>query len=215
MGSYNDSTLSRQAKGLNPKDYILIKDRDSNLYSAKNRILQNHDWEQQIRKLARRKGDMCEIRDFLDLRNLLDSRKRAYDGKGSLVSTLEKQSLLDEMVGQKDPWKSEYFGNRFFEYDGKWYMESGFKVIDDEIKPTSVKEIKPLMMGGWTSFKHINEDGLVTKLQGKEVFYRPPIDGCVARFDANSNSADINCDRYPFFSCGGLRVRESRENFEV
>src|SRR3989344_8617418 len=146
MGSYNDSTLSRQAKGLNPKDYILIKDRDSNLYSAKNRILQNHDWEQQIRKLARRKGDMCEIRDFLDLRDLLDSRKRAYDGKGSLVSTLEKQGLLDEMIDRRTPWRAEYFGNRFFKY--------------------------------------INEDGLVTKLRGKEIFYFSPIDGRVARFVA-------------------------------
>ncbi|AJF62923.1 MAG: hypothetical protein QT11_C0001G0787 [archaeon GW2011_AR20] len=200
---------------INPADYILIKDRDSNLYSAKNRVLYKHDWEEQIRKLAERKGDMCEIRDFLDLRDLLDSRKKTYDGKGSLVSTLEKQGLLDEMIDRRTPWRAEYFGNRFFKYDEKWYMESGFKVINDKISPTSIKEIKPLMMGGWTSFKHINEDGLVTKLRGKEIFYFSPIDGRVARFVAGSDWAYLNCRGSPFYSNGGLGVRESRKNFEV
>ena len=200
---------------INPADYILIKDRDSNLYSAKNRVLYKHDWEEQIRKLAERKGDMCEIRDFLDLRDLLDSRKKTYDGKGSLVSTLEKQGLLDEMIDRRTPWRAEYFGNRFFKYDEKWYMESGFKVINDKISPTSIKEIKPLMMGGWTSFKNINEDGLVTKLRGKEIFYFSPIDGRVAWFVAGSDRAYLDCDRNPSNSVVGLGVRESRKNFEV
>src|SRR3989344_1777441 len=115
---------------INPADYILIKDRDSNLYSAKNRVLYKHDWE-------------------------------------------------------------------------------------DKISPTSIKEIKPLMMGGWTSFKHINEDGLVTKLRGKEIFYFSPIDGRVARFVAGSDWAYLNCRGSPFYSNGGLGVRESRKNFEV
>ena len=195
---------------INPADYILIKDRDSNLYSAKNRVLYKHDWEEQIRKLAERKGDMCEIRDFLDLRDLLDSRKKTYDGKGSLVSTLEKQGLLDEMIDRRTPWRAEYFGNRFFKYDEKWYMESGFKVINDKISPTSIKEIKPLMMGGWTSFKHINEDGLVTKLRGKEIFYFSPIDGRVAWFVAGSDRAYLDCDRSPSDSIEGLGVRAQK-----
>lgn len=206
---------------INPKDYILVRDKESMLYLAKHRILQKNNWEKQIRELAERKGDMAETSEFLDLRDLLDSRKKVYDGRGSLVSTSEKTSLLDEMVAQRDPWRAEYFGNRFFQYNGRWYMESGFRVINNEIKATKIKEIRlKLMKNGLTSFKYFDEDGLATKLKGKEVYFYPHYfypqsNNSVAWFNADSVGAYLGCCRNPSGSNEGLGVREARENFEV
>jgi len=201
---------------INPKDYILVRDEDSKLYLAKYRTLQNNNWEQQIRKLAERKGFITEIRDFLDLRYLLDSRRKVYDGSDNLISTQEKQQRLDEMVARRDPWRAEYFGNRFFEHNRKGYMESGFRVINNEIKPTSVKEINPLMPNGWTSFKYFDENGLAIKLKGQvEVYYYAPVNGSVAGFNADSDGAYLGCNGNPSISNAGLGVREARENFEI
>ena len=201
---------------INPADYILVRDKDSNLYLTKQRTLQNNNWEEQIRKLAERKSYMCEIRDFLDLRDLLDSRKKVYYGNGKSVNTTEKKILLDEMVEKRDPHRAEYFGNRFFKHNGTWYMESRFRVIDNEIKALLRKEIHPkIMMDGWTSFKYFDGDGLATKLKGKEVYFYPPSNGSVARFGADSAGASLYCYWDPSISFVSLGVREARENFEV
>ena len=195
---------------INPKDYVLVRDKDSLLYSAKHRTLQNNNWETQIRKLDERKGFMTEISDLLELRNLLNSRRRVFDGKGDLISTSEKQSLLDENFGVRDPWRAEYLGNRVFEYNERLYMESGFRAIDNQIRPTRVKEIHPkVMKNGYTSYKYFDEDGLAIKLTGNEVYFYYPRKNCVVGFWAGFGGADLGCFRYPDDSYSLLGVRAS------
>ena len=200
---------------INPADYILVRDKDSNLYLTKQRILQEHNWEGQIRKLAKRKGYMSLISDFFDLKDLLDSRKRVYDGKGSLISPNGKKQFLDELCGLRNPWRAEYFGNRFFKYNDKWYMDSNFRVINGEITHLSRKEINPIMKDGWTSFKYFDEDGLVTKLKGHEIFVGQPMNNAVAGLGAGSDWAFLVCDWGPRGSGPAFGVREVRENFEI
>lgn len=205
---------------INPKDYIFLRNEAPRLYLTKNRLLQGNNWEQQIKKLAKRKGFMTDMFDFLELRLLLDSRKKVFDGRGNLISTKEKQEILDEMVGIRNPLRGECFGNRFIHYSDEVYMESNFVVKDNKIMPLKINKIYPLMQGGFkeglTSFKYFNENKLATKLEGKEVYYRPTLyDGYVAWFYTSSDGAWLNCNSNPDVPNLGIGVRESRKNFEV
>lgn len=201
---------------INPRDYVLVRDRGSNLYLAKGRSLFDLNANDQIRRSQERNGFASTTKDFVDFVLLLDSKRRVYDGRGKLVSTVERRRLLDEAIGKRNPWREENLDNRFFEYQGNLFLVSRHRVINGKITPLIVKEISPLLQDGYINLKDLDEDGLATKVSASgSIFYSYPRPNSVARFGADSGRVGLYCGGDPGDSIADLGVREARENFEV
>ena len=198
-------------KEINPADYVLVRDRDSMLYLAKQRSFYGINWENQLYKLSERKGFRPNIRDFVDLVLLLESNKSIYDGNGKKISVLEKKEILDDIKELKEPWRGEYFDNRFFDYLGNMFMGTGHRIISGKIRPSIIKIVNLIEKDGYIRFSDLDEDGLAKKVGEGNIFCCYPRDGTVARFVADSVWANLDCSRIPTGSIADLGVREARE----
>ena len=196
MKQYINSTLE-----IRRKDLIKRITKDDEFHLSKGLYLSKNNWKNQILKLDDIKAKMTPARDSIDLIIDLGHGKRMYDGDGNLISSTEKQFISKNITERRDPWRAENLDNYFHNFNGQYYMDSEHVVINGSI--VNLKSVPISFVrdeDGWTSFKYFNEDGLATKLKGKEVYFYPPNDNTVAGFYADSGGAVLDCDEYPSYS---------------
>src|SRR3989344_5457536 len=169
MEQYINSTLE-----IRRKDLIKRITKDDEFHLSKGLYLPKNNWKDQILKLDNVKAKMTPSRDLIDLIIDLDHGKRMYYGNGNLISPTEKQFILKNITERRGPWRGENLDNYFHNFNGQYCMDTEHVVIDGDIVNLKRVPISFVREDGWTSLKYFDEDGLATKLKGREVYFYPP-----------------------------------------
>jgi hypothetical protein len=141
------------------------------------------------------------------------------------LSDRQHKEVYDDILKTTpvNTWHGEW-QNAVYSHDGgKVYVQhvKGLKKNGD-IDLTSKVEIKNyLTSDGWadiTANANISDKGLCkvassksSYFQGENIYFWYPRDKAVARFDANSSGAVLDCDWYPYVTVASLGVRTCAE----
>ncbi len=175
------------------------------LYVAKQRELHGKDWNDCQSVLHSRGDKMLSPFEFVEFIKHLRTKD---DGESKII--------LDEIYKVGGNWRSEWLGAKF-EQGGsglvmKYYIfdNSGIKEEAYTLKNVLMQDKKPgINLESWLAD---NEQGLPKSSIGNgELYYWYPRDGRVAGFDADSDWADLYCDRSPTGTDPSLGVRAVRK----
>ena len=168
-----------------------------------------------------RKNDeyMLTPRQFVDFLALLKSGN-ASDENGNAVNPAQLEAILDEITEVKDPWRAEHLDAKF---DSSGLIRKTFRITYHKIKSDgTIEEVtEPLEdclmsdkepgidLDDW--LKNANNQGLPKPDAKKgDLWYWYPRNGAVARFRANSDRANLNCNRNPTNTNDALGVRPAK-----
>ncbi len=158
-------------------------------------------------------------RQYIDLFLLLKSGN-VLDGNTARVSKSDIESILDEMLGKRDPGRSEWTSNKFKDVRGT------LNIIYPVFKGGKWQEVtEPLehyvKESCYVDLASFNRQGMPTRKStiqkykfGENIYYYPPVDCAVAWFYAVSDGAWLSCGRGPSNSYTGLGVRPSRTSVQ-
>lgn len=201
----------------NAKDYIILEARQHGSYSYPDTLVpmeKSHfgkDWNKTHEDLTKEGAYMLTIRQFADFLNLLKSGK-AFDGTGKLVRKEKLESVFNEIVEVRDPWRSEWLDAKFEGGSIIYHTLNGNNL--EEINEPLANYIKTdkipgISLDDW--LKRANYQGLpVPKTNKGRLCYWAPADGSVAGFYADSGRVDLDCGRNPVFAGASLGVRSAR-----
>ena len=205
----------------NSDKYILLEARTHNSYSYPDiltSIEKAHlglNWNQAQETLHKNNQFMLTPRQYIDLINVLKSGK-AYDGSGKLLNQSAINSVLDEMLTVRDPWRSEWL-DASFNAQGDLYTityhkitNKGLEQFTEPLDPdTLMKDKTPgISLDDWLN--NATHQGLPrAKTKKGGLYYWSPGNDAVAWFLAGSGRADFGCGRDPQNSGSSLGVRPS------
>ena len=156
-----------------------------------------------------------------DFMKLLLSGK-AYDGNGKRVKTQELSGILDEIIGVRDPWRSEWTEDYFTNVAGKLNLNKNYRLENGVLIPSYSEVLQSCLMESripGISFKdwikRANLQGLppANIRKGRE-YYWPPRANSGAGFDVGSGRSLLDCGRYLAIADPWLGVRHVREAHE-
>jgi len=198
-------------EGFNKADYIFIPER--NLYIAKQPSYHEKNWHETHEALHKDGKRMPTIREFVDFLNILKSGN-AINGLEQKLPEDEAISIYKNITEVRDPWRSEWLDARFEKVNGVFHINYNHRIVDEELKAQNSEPLEDCLMQDkrpgidleyW--LKNATPQGLPPKNNpdGK-LYYWQPRDGAVARFDANSDGALLDCSRNPRYSNSSLGV---------
>ena len=204
----------------NPEDYLILETVDSKnnkigLYVAKDKDFFGKNWYEAHQELSKEGYQMLTIRQGIDLIKMLKSKK-VYDGLRAKLNDAEIAQLLNEIIELRSPWRAEWLDARFAQENNEWYLFQGHKYdvskqgkLEDKVVAKSRIKVSPLIENIKFDLKDVNQYGLPTK-KGSELDYWYPTNGSVARFNAGSYVAGLNCSWGPSYSYRALAVRRAK-----
>ncbi len=172
------------------------------------------NWEQAIRLNLALGNITLNPRQFIDFLQLLKtgaSGQKVYDGRGKQLDKSKVETILDEIVTVRDPWRSEWLDARFTGQDNdNLNINYGHKLVSGNLNPQYTEKLEPhLRNNSKVDLDSFNRQGLGTK-EGNDINFWYPVDGSVAGFDANSGGAGLGCYGNPQYSNSALGVRPCR-----
>ncbi len=227
-----DSPPPRDTSLKNPDKYIFLPARNhgsfsySDMFVPMDRTHQSKNWRDAHLALYQEGASMPTIRQFVDFVNLLRSGK-VHDGNARAVSKTKIDSILDEILTVKNPYRAEWLdadfkvkGKTLGVVGGKLYMNYEHHVVNGVITPKRSEEIQGYLAADKTPgidldewLKNAMPSGLppANIKDGRLYYWQPDWDNnSVAWFVANSDGAFLVCYRVPSGSDGGLGVRACR-----
>jgi len=192
------------------------------------RTHQNNGWYETHEILAQEGAFMPTIRQFVDFLNLLKSGK-AFDGRGKSIDKRKLDSVLDDILTVRDPWRSEWLDADFKVLDkklkvfgGKVVMNYEHRIVNGNLSASRKDEVmegylaqdkKPgIDVNDWLS--RATYQGLPPQDvgEGKLWYWQPGKDNnSVAGFYAYSGRAGLFCYWDPSLRNSNLGVRAVRK----
>mgnify|MGYP001610769040 CR=1 FL=1 len=197
---------------------ILLEGRSHNIYSypdilvSQERQYQGKDWNEAQELLHKEQEFMLTPRQFIDLITLLKSGN-AYDGTGTKLHQPQINTILDDLLMVRAPWRSEWL-------DAQFKIEKKSKTITyHTITPQGLQQVTEPLEDGLMKDKipgidledwlqRATPQGLPPKnVKEGSLYYWHPGNGTVAGFDAFSVRADFDCNWSPrgSYSAHGVR----------
>ena len=204
----------------NPESYITLPARKHGSYEypeifvAKERTLQGKNWYEAQEALSAENKFMPTIKQYVDFLSLLKSGK-AYDGNGAFVSKQELDSILDDILTVRNPWRAEWLDAQFSKQGQRLYISyHKFKQGKLEQVTESLQEyhlmqdkLPGISLDDW--LQNATEQGLPSSRTKKgSLYFWHPRENHVAGFVADSNGASLYCYGDPRVSDSALGVRE-------
>ena len=201
-------------------NYLILEGRAHGSYEypdtliAKKRSMQSKKWQEAQDALKAEGKFMPTIRQYADFLNLLKSGN-AYDGKGHAIAKSELDSILDEILELRNPYRAEHLdasfskqGEQFYITYHKFNSAGKLEQVTEPLQERLMQDKIPgINLEDW--LKKANEQGLPSpKAKQGRLYYWCPREGRVAGFDASSNGANLDCDWDPQTSNSALGVRE-------
>jgi len=202
-----------------PEQYILLPGRAHGSYEypdtliAKGRSIQSKKWQEAQDALKAEGKFMPTIRQYADFLNLLKSGN-AYDGEGHAIAKSELDSILDDIIPVRDPWRAEWLDASFSEQGEQFYIKyhkfnsaGRLEQVQEPLQESLMQDKTPgIDLEDW--LQNANEQGLPPpEAREGSLYYWYPKDGRVAGFVAFSGRADLDCDGGPQDSDSALGVR--------
>ena len=182
------------------------------------------NWEHALTLNQIIKSKTPTLRIFQDFSRLLFNGLNGdivYHGNGNKITDNgEIESIMDEILGIRNPSRSEYLDAHFVEKDGILHIEYAHRLVEGILKPQYLEILKSCMEDGHIFHTTYNSQGLPTynsqglPVQCGIISYLRPRKDSVAGFGANSDRGYLGCCWVPTYSYSSLGVREVRENFE-
>ena len=209
-------TVTTSIDGVNLSDYVYLANH--NLYVAKQRTLQNHNWENAHKELHKQKARMLTIREFVDFLNLLKSGN-AQDGLQNKIKKEDLQVIYKDIVEVRDPYRAEWLDAAYRNVQDKWFMDYNHRTVNGTLTPQNQESLEACLredktpgisLENWLS--NPTKQGLPKANVGKgSLYYWHPKDKRVSWFGANSDGAGLICGEDPAVSDDRLGVRAARE----
>ncbi len=204
---------------LNLETYIILPRKDSkDILVSQTRTDQDLNWYKTHEVLHQEGFLMPTPRQFFDFLNLLQSKRRVYNGKGNPLNPNTRNDILNDILEQREPWRAEYLDAYFAEIKDKMHIFYDHRTIHGELRATKVEPLEEcLMEEGYINLTGINKQGLPTKKsraqtyrQEKNIYFWQPSDDSVAWFGAVSVGVGLSCSGDPQGSFSGLGVRRQK-----
>ena len=149
--------------------------------------------------------------DFLkEIRDGSNGTKVVYDGNRTKIDNKILETAYEEIVKVRKPWRSEWFSDRFGENTITFTLikpDGTTQEITESLESCLMEDKKlGIDLNAW--LQKANSQGLPIKKTAKgDLYYWHPVNGSVARFDANSGRAYLNCYWDAGYSDVALGVR--------
>ena len=168
-----------------------------NLYVAKEKTLHNKNWNDIHKELQKQNQKMLTIPQFVSFINYLKS----------VPSNQEYHTILDEILTVRSPWRSEWLDAYFEKRKDGFYVLTENKTKPEKLESYLTKDKTPgIDLDSWLS--NPTKHGLPDRnIPNGNLYYWHPRNGTVARFDADSDRAFLDCNGDPQDSGAGLGVR--------
>ena len=204
---------------MNKEDYVILEGRTHGSYEypdilvAKQRSLQGKNWHKAQEALEAEGRFMPTIRQYVDFLTLLKSGK-AYDGAGKKINNQELDSILDDILTVRNPWRAEWLDASFSKQGQEFYIsyhrlnQGKLEQVTEPLQECLMQDKTPgIDIESW--LQNANEQGLPSQSTKQEkLYFLHPREGRVAGFGADSVRASLDCDGYPRGSGSALGVRE-------
>ncbi len=207
-----DASVEKAAKELGITAANSGKEKEGHGYVG------NINWETAL-KLNQRLGNFTlNPRQFIDLKELLeagiDKNKKVYDGKGKALDLKVIRQIYNEITEVREPWRSEWLDAKFLDIGGALRINYGHRLVNGNLTADK-SEVLEAYVGenSWIDVNSFNRQGLPTKKSStQKLYFRYPVNGAVAGFDAYSGGTDLVCSWDPSGTAGcGLGVRAARK----
>ena len=203
----NPNPKPATARG-NLQGYIQL---DSGIYMAKERILLGKNWFDCNKELLKQGLHMPTIPEFIEFLKYLRANP-----------STENTEIYNQITEVRSPWRREWL-DADFKMKGKELFINYNHILDSngDLVPKNSEKLEDCLMENktpgidlvdWINNAH-NKYGIPTeKVKDGNLYYWAPgkDNNSVARFYANSDGADLYCDRNPSDSGGSLGVRAVR-----
>ena len=202
------------------KNYIILEGKSYGTYSYPDLLVSmekthfDNNWHQAHEELNKENEFMLTIRQYIDFINLLKSGN-AFDGRGNKVHNNKLDSILDEILTVRDPWRAEHLDARF----DVNFINYNHRVINGKLEAQTSEPLEDCLMTDKTSgisldywLKSATKQGLppVNTPDG-DLWYWHPRNDTVAGFYAGSSRVYLFCNKNPLGSDASLGVRPARK----
>ena len=223
--STSASTILPAINITSPENYIILTGKAHGAYSYPDllvpfdRSYNNHNWNQ-ARDAVHNEGSLIlTIRQYTDFLKLLKSGN-AFNGRGTKLESGRINSLLDDILTVRNPWRAEWLDAKF---SNKGTIRKKLQITYNKIKPDgSLEEVtEPLQdclmkdktpginLDYWLNNATVQGIPPKNQTDGTLYFWQPK-DTAVAWFGADSDGVYLSCDWYPQFTNAGLGVRAAK-----
>jgi hypothetical protein len=181
----------------NISGYVFVP--STGLYMAKQRTHGGLDWYKTHEALQSEGLKMPTIYEFRQFLKYLKENPNGVNG----VSSTEVESILDDILTVRDPWRAEWLNAKFEETNGEmnvhYLINSNGSLVDktEVLEDCLMKDKTPgINLDYWINTPGKQNLPLKKNPKGK-LYYWFPRDGRVAWFVASSDWALLYCDWNP------------------
>ena len=125
------------------------------------------------------------------------------------------KDIYNEITEVNSPWRGEWLDANFKVEKNELYLLTENESKKEKLEDCLMEDKNlGILLEDWINGKNISSQGLPNKniSSGNLYYWYPRSDNnSVARFIANGDRADLDCNRYPFFTGSNLGVRAVKE----
>ena len=201
---------------INPREYIKIP--GTSILIARQETLKGFKREKTYYELAKKglfmPNSAIFMPYFLKVQEASLGKINLYDGNGTVIDRNESEDLWKYLTtglrGECWTWLDDLFK----EDANGWKLETDHRIVNGKLTSKTYNLESCLRKDAYVSLE-FNRQGIPTPTsesgyqkykQGKNIYFRHPRDGTVARFIAGSGRADLGCGGNPSFSSASLGV---------
>ena len=209
----------------NPEKYLILEGRTHSKYSypdigvAVERTHHHKHWYQAHEALHHEGSFMLSLRQFVDFLNLLKSGK-AYYASGDKAGTQTLNSILDEILAVRGPWRGEWLDADFKVINNTLHINYNHKLTNNQLQPQYSEPLEDYLMETKTPGIYLDSwlrdatpQGLPSKkTRSGDIHYWAPAsdNNSVAGFDSDGGGAGLCCYRVPSDSDSPIGVRQAK-----
>ncbi len=181
------------------------------------------DWNKSHNLLKELDSFMLNPKLFTEFLKLLKSGN-AFNGNKKQVNSNELETILNEIIEVRNPWRAEWLDNKYFKQGGILGFGSKLSVtyhkfdssgklvqVTEDLDPDTLMETKTwgISLDDWIN--NPNSQGLPkSNVKDGSLYYLKPIEGKAARFDAVAAWAHLDYVGVPDYSYAVLGVRGAK-----
>ena len=185
-------------------DYILLPERTRGSYTYSDLLVSSEKvsygalWKDTHLSLIQQGGFMLPIREFLDFKTLLSESANVYDGNGRRIDYGRTNSIRDEILTPRGPWRAEWLDAYFDRVDNDMHIFYSHRLINGELRPKRIEHLEDsLLVDGFIDLGECNKFGLPSKKVDEGTSYYSPMFKCVTWFSASPLGNGLCCSVEP------------------
>ncbi len=141
-------------------------------------------------------GGVIRASQGLDLLDDLTKDKPLYDETGKKLSRAVARNLYEEIIQKRDPWRGEHLADRCFALNENLLIATSYVLQNGVLVPEHLS----LLTAGQIEKQE-------KRAKKHDLYFVSPNPDTVARFNANSDWAGLNCGWDPIVRGAGLGLR--------